>query len=382
MARSDSKVGVIEQFPNEQRDNIQDCITVYSKDIYSTSYIFNALKPMFFIMKFVGLFHNKTISMDKQTAAKFKLTASTYKGITKSQVWSSIMLILIWIIALTRLSNFTRDIQFDVWIIFTILTTVWYMQIAIAVTTWYFGCYTFGALPSFILLWDELYRNNKTPQNHLKLIRKRGIISVIICVIVVLTNLVTFGYVLITTEINDSVIAPINPKSEYAIVAQIIILVLMMFISFHWSLPIVAIVNFGLIISDTFKHLNEDMTKHFNSDSFINYIEDIRLQHNDIAKLVKHLDVFLCIYLAGTFVQNICAMMFVLYSLIWYHDIMDGPFILATCLFWFIVNTVALCLHFWPTVIVNNQVCFKDLKSFSFKCFIQCMYLSNVYAIK
>ena len=92
-----------------------------------------------------------------------------------------------------------------------------------------------------------------------------------------------------------------------------------------------------------------------------NRFEDLRLQHQNICRMVKRADLFICITNLACVVGQTGICIFILYSLFWYQSSFSGNVMLITMtVFWLIWDLLGIALTAGGSILVNNSVSDKN----------------------
>ncbi|XP_067655977.1 gustatory receptor 5a for trehalose-like [Haliotis asinina] len=275
-------------------------------DCYDGCSFFEDLRPLFWSLKLTGLFfHRRETSAGKFIVSKWVVLCAAVCAVTLGN-------------SLRSLFVFKRGEPFDEVLFFKVQLCIWSVEGFAKTTVMFVASYKKELLPLFFKLWREICKDKK-PDKFLKFVMRNAImISWNFSIVNTIGVAVTFFFV---PDLEDLFLNATLPGAAHADVKlpyKIMMIVLVYFASSVAVSSVTLLVVLSVAVTREFFVVNKDLSSQISSDGkFTAGLEDYRLRHQGLCRVVDVLDDIFMIMIAFILISNIPLCCVILYNLIY-----------------------------------------------------------------
>ncbi|XP_071099385.1 gustatory receptor 5a for trehalose-like [Haliotis cracherodii] len=275
-------------------------------DCYEGCSFFKDLRPLFWSLRLTGLFFQRSeTSAGKFIIGKWAVVCAVVCGIT---LGNSIRSFLV----------FKSGEPFDELLFFKLQLCIWSLEGFSKAAVMFLASYKKDLLPLFFKLWREICEDKK-PDKFLKLVMKKAILlSWNFSIVNTIGVAVTFFFVPDLEELFLNATLPGAAEADMKLPYKIMMIVMVYFASSVAMSSVSLLIVMSLAVSREFFVLNKELSSHISSDGkFSAELEDYRLRHQGLCRLVDVLDDVFMIMIAFVFMSNIPLCCVILYNIIY-----------------------------------------------------------------
>lgn len=303
---------------------------------------YQALKPLFWCMKIVGLLNGvPLLGKENDTNTTKSCAGRIYT------IYAVLVILILWFNLALALSTFIGVSEFNGIVCNQIITSMWFFQIAhCSVCNFFLSKHLKGLCEQFDRVAKSINFDNYG------YIRKCGICATIlfvmwICIAFTFTALGTYFA-------SGSTAGPFgNVSPAVAILMRIIFLIIYFYFTSTWYLIISSFFVVCLVLTKTYKHFNKNFKKCFKNGRFIGDIEKSRKQHEQLCRVLAQADKVFSMYVMSSIGTVIPLIIFTLYFVLF--ESVDTFSFIAT---WWsaCLSMIQILIIFLGGGVVNHQV--------------------------
>lgn len=260
---------------------------------------------------------------------------------------------LLWLNVARMLSVFTSDDTFGMILLTKLLCVIWMIQCAVSQTSFYATCHL-GTL-------QKLFMKMKLSDGCAFYLRRIVIVYTISTWSVIAICSAFFFYgIFFTGGFMDFMLAPIAthaPVSNLLEIPRTVLYILSFYLLAAHMFPHAMTYLLATLLSYQFKRVDEDLNRCLDSQNgqvADADIEVIRKKHQEISRSVRQIDDCLMFSNASAFCCQLCGFIILLYTLIFYHSLMDDPVMITVNVFWMALMTAGLAFTTAGGIRINH----------------------------
>ncbi len=318
--------------------------------------MFTAIYPFLFSLKLVGLFHVRS-SGKCNISFLYQVFVMILLGLQVCQngfVFSD------------SLSDISYQSLGDPDLFTKVLVCIWHISCALNSVAFFRASYH-NHISEFIMEWS-LIRHTTTEV--LKVARRKTIVFTTVCWLVILANICFTVYGAYFTYVFDYTLLPMKPTHPHIHIYRGVMLVMTLYLSSAWIFPVAFTMLACSILHTEFTTLTKDFLGSASDSTSVSEldVEEHRLRHQQLCRLVGHADNVLSLHLAISFIQGDTVLILLFYNILHHPIILKEPMTLVMHLFWMVSICVQLFLDAVGPAQVNSAVsmCYCN-KSFKVK---------------
>ena len=344
-------------------------------EVYTQSKMFRAMRPLFYSLALIGMYHHKQYGSLKQCCDK---TQSNTDGETdnndnqqgrKRKKTPSLTMIYSWCLLILSVLNYLRlfsmfstgDMNFGPDLFMKCSMMIYFTQAVVCLIVGIRASHSYDSIPKFFIEWQKL--NNSVPSLELKFeyVRKVTIIVVSTAWVFVAISIITITYLIFFHPNNIAALfVPMTMDHEHILVMKIALVLLLPVIISQWSFGIVMDSLFSYILYKLFYTWREQFRARISKPAGITTSELSceQTKHQRISRLVQNVEEFLSLYKALCFVGSFGVLLFVLYCLIYASAVpaYQDPISMASNALWMLLSIISLSSMCIMAVKVNTMV--------------------------
>ena len=318
---------------------------------YRQTTIFQMLSPLFFNMKFVGLYFERHYPDKNGRSAAPHGT----KRPTPSQVYATVCLLLHWTIFLRSillLSN--SEDHSDEAILMKIVAGIISIFTSINATVLYIASHRADWLPALFIYWDGLHGD--VSKDRVRYFRKVAIAAVVISWTFMSAGLAYAIYGLFFAGLDEELVY-FTKDMIYETGFKYLEVVHTVFFFGAWLYPIFLMCGAFTGLYKEFLTLNTDISRVIGDKTALeSEISSIRLRHQNLCTLVEKADKPLNPLLANSFVMNVITVCIMLYMSISNESVFSTDVLLVFYVYWTLLSALYLGISSVGGAVVNAQV--------------------------
>ena len=307
----------------------------------------DCLRPLLTSMRLFGLY------FERQSEG-----SSNEKSCKRNpwMIYGILIVSILWLNVARMFSVFTKDDTFGMMLLTKTLTVVWVIQCAISQTSSYATCHS-GTL-------QKVFMRMKLADRCAYYLRRMAIVYTISAwsVIAIASAFFTYG-IFFSDGFMDIMLAPIATHAtvpyNLLIIPRIGQYILSFYLLAAHIFPQAMTHLLATLFSYQFANVSKELDRCLESqDGQVGDadIEMIRKQHQMISMSVSYIDDCLMFSNASAFSCQLVGFIILLYTIIFYHSIMNDPVVIATNVFWMALMTAGLVFTTAGGIRINQYV--------------------------
>jgi hypothetical protein len=352
----------------ESTSKDQEATGLYDKTFADVHPVFNSFSPLFRSMKLFGVYFNQhdnecferpelrekiLRSYDtKQENIEIGLQQKRSKRLNKLKIYSSCVLVLMWINVARLATTFSTSDRFDAMLI-TKMTVMAHMVLCATMQISCFIACRSGRLDGVL---HEILVNAATAEA----IRKKAVMLTFIVWILIALHAVLDWYLLFMTGGEfDFAMAPfgtlfsINGTTKF--VLKLFMLCLYILITPVWAFQLSVNLLLTIVFFNEFKRLNNEFLKAVDKNGcFHGSMRTFRRRHQNLSRIVHSADHFIMFSNVGGFLCHMVIVIFLFYSFL-FHSFREASSIWIRGI-WLVYNDILLTLTTSSGIAVNHAV--------------------------
>ena len=339
---------VLQEVPNRNKNG--DTVDIYKA--YTSTTLFQALKPLFVCLQLFGVYFAKDYT--SYGARHTRLSSNRRRWLAFSQLYASFVLLLGWFNFARLFTMFNATDEYGTHLFMKLLFISYFGSCCINMTASYYASFSHHCLPAFFLEWNKHPYSKDFP---LHFIRRKILICTIVVLAFMLINMAGTSYCLFFSSILDIFIAPCPSDHAFATAARYISIVVHFILSNGWIFTVEMDFIFCLIVYKHFKMFNKDFRNQIKADGvFIGNFEKFRRNHQILCYLVNHADKFIRNHIAVNLVVCSGIICLVLYNMIYDDHVKEDLVALSMSCLWITMCFSVLIIISLGGGLVNNAV--------------------------
>jgi len=306
----------------------------------------DCLRPLLTSMRLFGLYFERQ-SEGSSNDKSFKCNPWMIYGIFVVSV--------LWLNVARIFSVFTKDDTFGMMLLDKIMVINWMIQCAVAQTSFYASCHL-GTL-------QKVFTKIKLSDGCACYLRKMTLFYTIAAwsVIAICLALLVYG-LFYTNGFMDFMLVPFATHatvSNLLVIPRIALYILSFYLLAAYTFPQAMTYLLATLFSYQFNHVSKELDRCLESqhgqvgDADI---EMIRKQHQEISMYVSHIDDCFMFSNASAFCCQLCGFIVLLYTIIFYHTLMDDPVVITIHVLWMITAMAGLVFTTSGGIWINHYV--------------------------
>ena len=318
------------------------------RDVTDTRF-YHIIKPLFVIMRIFGMFYIKQFN----PKGKFSF----------GRIYCLVVTVCVVLNNCRSLTSFYRGEEFGPLFFFKLCITIWWLECAAKAIHCYVSSTRKVMLYDFCASWEKTCLSETVSLYETKM-RKWTRSSVTQIVVFTLFHVVVTAYAMFVppelVEFFNISLSPIPTDYPYVDVFRGFNLALHLLNTIVALIPLNLYKLICLALYYEFRLVNEKLTGSVDDDGeFFGNLEELRLRHQKLCKLVELADEIFSFFIAGAFTANIPLVCLMLYNLIYFH-LHTSQIILEA--FWVAMTTLHCSIVLGMGAMVNNEVICKSSK--------------------
>ena len=321
----------------------------------------SCLRPLLASMRLFGLYFVRQ-SEGSSDEKSCKCNALMIYGI--------LIVTILWLNVARNFSVFTKDDdKFGLILLNKLLAVIWVIQCAVSQTSIYATCHS-GTL-------QKVFMRMKLADICACYLRRMAIVYTISAwsVIAICSSVFAYG-LFVSGGFMDYALAPIashvSIPDNLLIIPRIGQYILSFYLLAAYIFPQAMTHLLAMLLSFQFTHVSQELDRSLESqDGQVGDadIEMIRNQHQEISMSVSHIDNCLMFSNASAFCCQLCCFIIVLYTVIFYHSLMNDTILIGIHVFWIVLMTTGLAFTIAGGIRINHYVsrsllrCYVSLRS-------------------
>lgn len=335
-------------------DYTEEMLTKYRYLEYTDSPLFCTLKPLFYSMKLLGLFYYKDY-VNSSNLAAFGTHGKKRRKITFSEIYATIMLVIMWINVVRMMLVFHGDDTFGSQLFNKINLVTWYIFGSINITVNFRSCSRYNCLPRFFVKWSKL--NPYIKPADLKTMQKAAVICTVGWWSSVVFSIVADIYGGFHSDLFHGSLTPINPTHPYASIFTFFIGVINVYLYSTWTFSLVLHLIVCIVNYYQFNKINQSIISCIQANGKFNGdVEESRGRHQGACKLISHADDFFALYNASLYIATIINICLLMYTMIWQNAKDEDYVSLSIKFYWLIMYVLILIINLVCGGYVNHKV--------------------------
>ncbi len=316
---------------------------------YTQTLMYKAMIPMFWSLRICGL----GFVLDEQnTTSAWAAKKQSSQSFRADRVYSSIVQLILWLNVGRMTSSFLGGGEFGPELFWKIIAFTWMLLCALNALVMYRISHTKNLMGGFFLELQHLL-SKCHPDRCLRFVHVRIIIATTLSWIIIVINVIFYGYLLFFTTMVDNTLAPATPDIKHITVVRVLCMLLMLYLSAAWVLPTAFFFSLCLVVYRTICGFN---TNFRNDNCRLRQIERYRTWHNHLSQLVDLADDMFSPQVASTLITSVVNITLILYNIIWYPGMNSDPLVLLSNSFWLSSGIVILIILAVGGGMINHVV--------------------------
>ena len=319
-------------------------VVIESKSIcFTTTALYRELRSLLLSLSFGGLIFKKDFN-----------ATGIQKHLHRSHAYSIVILIVLVSNVLRWFTMFRGDETFGSGLFFEMAECIWGMECIGHYIACIIACEYYDRLPGFFVEWDKLQKELNWNSTKLFTNLCTALLWFFICI--------HFGfnvYLLYWTDMYEYFLTPWGRDFQYAIVIEIIGLILHVYLIFAWFAPSVLMFIICRTIARQFKQVTREVIilPQVEFLAIAERFEGIRRRHQKLCNVVTRADNIFSMHIAISLSSSVIIACFVMY-IIAYDDNSDSSKTLAIIiqLYWLVSILAKLILDCVSGAILNDAV--------------------------
>ena len=317
-------------------------------DCMSETALYKAMRPLVVCMKVVGLLFERNYG-------KWSLEKRHLENLSRSYCF--FVCLITGMFFVKSLASYCHYDSYGPILFFKVQVTMWTYEAMAKSIVCYSACKRKWKLHDFFVKLS--HESKETLPKYARTIWKTSVCSVAFTCIFAVGNA---GFLVISYltpykaihSILDTTIMPAEPHWDSAPFMRAFLIFLSFVDSLVSLLPLALFGTFCYVFYREFMQVKERLSRALRDDgSFMDDLEEIRIRHQRLCKLVDHADEIFTWYIAHTYLTNVPMFCVLLYNTI-YSDMHHLQ--LAIYMFWLTVVTVHCCSVSVAATLVNHAV--------------------------
>ena len=271
---------------------------------YANTEIYRQLRPLLLCMRIFGLYFRRTVD-------------------SKGRSYMEHIVLLCFIVNFLNVINVLRSFTvysaadtFDNVLVQKVLFTVWSSECTFKGLLMMSNCYSQNGFPKFFKEWDAVCGNVKLSKVCLFMMKKYICLTLVFIVV----NSVVFTLILIYVPVLETIYLDVVWKNatqyENVIVFKITLTFLAVLNSSASMFPVSLFVTLSFAIGKRLQKYTDELENAKADENFLNNLEEYRIRHQSLCKVVAILDSIFSYMLAAVYIANIPMFCLVLYTMV------------------------------------------------------------------
>ena len=329
--------------------------------LYTSTPMFQAMKPLFISLQLVGLYHKKSYGCvmtcmkrnNRHCSWCTNLAKVKLRHISISQIYNWLMFFVMLFSFLRYFASYRELLPLGTQFFLTIAAHIWAVFCLLGQVTCLRASHRYEGIPQFFIEWKRVLDEINIDFDKQKLY-KISVICTALAWIFILCNMSFIAY--LAWPLPDFMTPLFGPFADQNDYARPLIIILILTQNFSWIFPIIVDNIFCTILYTQFTIFNDNFRKKCNHGQFQGNLGEERMKHQKICRLVRHADDFLSLYNASNFVCNISMMILIVYNIVYDAAIQDSSWAMFIAIFWFGCGFTFLSICCIGGAMVNHAV--------------------------
>ena len=351
-------VHVVSTMEQEEQDYIR-CTHPYKNSV-----LYKSFRALLYSMKITGLyFERDPTPEDLAVLNATDMTddaESKRRRVTVPQVYSTIVLVVIWMNWIRMFTAFTGSDTIGAVLCFKFLAIIWIGLCSVHCTTMFRGSMSYRAgLSGMFIRWVTLQNEyvGGEPAS-MTYILYRVYIYTSLAWLIACVQFAVVAYGCYAWDLIAIVATPVPPDHPHIKGIVAFFLIIHFYVSCAWTLPIAFQFIICVMLFREYQKMSMAFTKSINKNGKLNGdFEFYRKWHHHVCLLTEHVDGILSVMTAAILASCIVFICLILYALIWFRDDVTSELAMVLIYsFWLIIAVLKMLIAAVGGAIVNHAV--------------------------